>query len=82
MEDKTALSGSTKLSELLSAYPWLKEALIGMNDRFKMLNSPLGKIMVKQATISEMSKRSGIDEAVLIEKLESMIAKPNKNGLC
>lgn len=57
MSDKITLNSGTKLSELLSAYPWLKEALVEMSDQFKMLNSPLGKMMANRATVLEMSKR-------------------------
>lgn len=57
MSDKITLNSDTKLSELLSAYPWLKEALVEMGDQFKMLNSPLGKMMANRATVLEMSKR-------------------------
>ena len=68
------LNGSTKLADILSTYPWMKEELPHVNEKFKLLNSPLGKIMTKTATISEMSKRSGLVEDVLIEKLESLIS--------
>ena len=57
MSDKITLNSDTKLSELLSAYPWRKEALVEMGDQFKMLNSPLGKMMANRATVLEMSKR-------------------------
>lgn len=78
MSDNIQLNSATKLSELLSAYPWLKEALAGVSDKFKMLNSPIGRVMANKATISEMSKRSGIDESVLIEKLQLLISAHKK----
>lgn len=67
------LHGSTKLSDLLATYPWLKEELPLVNKKFKLLNSPLGKTMVKKATISEMGKRSGMSKQVLLETLTSLI---------
>ena len=39
----------TKLSDLLGQYPWLKEELSKVNDKFKMLNTPMGKIMIGKA---------------------------------
>ena len=45
-----------------------------ISDKFKLLNSPLGKVMLKKATISEMSKKSGMDTDVIIEKMKGMIA--------
>ena len=44
-----------------------------MNGKFSMLNSPLGKIMEKKATISEMSKKSGMDEDALIVRITELI---------
>ena len=44
-----------------------------MNDKFSMLNSPLGKIMEKKATISERRKKSGMDEDALIVRITELI---------
>lgn len=74
MTEPITLHSGTKLSDLLESYPWLKESLIGVSEKFHLLNTPLGKVMIKKATISEMSKRSGFEEAFLIEKLQSLIA--------
>ena len=63
----------TKLSDFLGRYPWLKEELSKVNDKFKMLNTPMGKIMMGKATIAEMSKRSGIDADVIIGKISELI---------
>ena len=74
MTANLSLCGSTKLSDLLVAYPWLREELPKVNTKFKMLNSPLGKIMVRKATISEMGKRSGMSKQALLEALTNLIA--------
>jgi hemerythrin HHE cation binding domain-containing protein len=50
------ITKDTKLSDLLSLYPWLKEELPRINEKFKMLSTPVGKIMLGKATISEMAK--------------------------
>ena len=63
------ITRETKLAELLREYPWLREEIVKVNEKFSMLNSPLGKVMEKKATIAEMSKKSGMDEDVLIEKI-------------
>ena len=67
------ITKETKLSDLLSQYPWLNDELSKVNDKFKMLNTPMGKIMMGKATIAEMSKRSGIDAAVIIGKISKLI---------
>ena len=62
-----------KLSDLLSQYPWLKEELSKVNDKFKILNTPMGKIMMGKATIAEMSKKSGMDADAIIGKISKLI---------
>ena len=67
------ITKETKLSDLLDQYPWLKEELSKVNDKFRMLNSPMSKIMMGKATIAEMSKRSGMDPDAIIGKISEMI---------
>ena len=67
------ITRETKLKDLLAEYPWLKDELSNVNEKFKMLNTPMGKIMLGKADIAEMSKKSGMDEAQLISKLTNLI---------
>ena len=67
------ITKETKLSDLLGQYPWLKEELSKVNDKFKMLNTPMGKIMMGKATIAEMSKKSGMDANAIIGKIGELI---------
>ena len=67
------ISKETKLSDLLGRYPWLKEELSKVNDKFRMLKTPIGKIMMGKATIAEMSKRSGMDPDAIIGKISELI---------
>ena len=67
------ITKETKLSDLLGQYPWLKEELSNVNDKFRMLNTPMGKIMMGKATIAEMSKKSGMDADAIIGKICGLI---------
>ena len=67
------LTKESKLSDLLARYPWLKEELSKVNEKFKMLNTPMGKIMMGKATIAEMSKKSGMDADAIIGKICGLI---------
>lgn len=67
------MNKDTKLIDLLAEYPWLKEEIVKVNEKFKMLNSPMGKLMLGKATIAEMSKRSGMDMQAFIDKLNNLI---------
>ena len=67
------ITRETKLKDLLAEYPWLKDELSKVNEKFKMLSTPMGKIMLGKADIAEMSKKSGMDEAQIISKLTELI---------
>ena len=67
------ITKETKLSDLFDRYPWLKEELSEVNGKFKMLNTPMGKVMMGKATIAEMSKRTGMDADAIIEKIRDLI---------
>ncbi|MBQ3734486.1 MAG: hypothetical protein II859_11060 [Bacteroidales bacterium] len=67
------INKETKLSDIIAQYPWLKEEMSKVNEKFKMLNSPIGKIMMGKATIAEMSKKSGMEEGLIINKLQELI---------
>ena len=67
------ITRETKLRDLLAEYPWLKDELSKVNEKFKMLSTPMGKIMLGKADIAEMSKKSGMDEEQLISKLTELI---------
>ncbi|MBR1780648.1 MAG: hypothetical protein IJ751_04500 [Oscillospiraceae bacterium] len=67
------IARDTKLKDLLSEYPWLKGEISKVNDKFKMLSTPMGKIMLGKADIAEMSKKSGMDEEQMISKLNELI---------
>ena len=67
------ITRDTRLLDLINQYPWLKDELPKINEKFKMLNTPMGKIMMGKATIVEMSKKSGMDADTLIRKQQQLI---------
>ena len=67
------ITRDTRLLDLINQYPWLKDELPKINEKFKMLNTPMGKIRMGKATIVEMSKKSGMDADTLIRKLQQLI---------
>ncbi|MDY6325849.1 MAG: DUF1858 domain-containing protein [Bacteroidales bacterium] len=69
----STITAETRLSELIAQYPWLKEEMVKVNEKFKMLSSPVGKLMLGKATIAEMSKRSGMDADILISRINELI---------
>lgn len=67
------ITKETKLADLLAEYPWLKGEMAKVNEKFKLLNSPVGKIMLGKATIAEMSKKSGMEIDKLVSRLKTLI---------
>ena len=69
------ITKETRLADLIAQYPWLKAEMAKVNEKFKMLNSPIGKIMMGKATIAEMSKKSGMEVEAIIGKIKELISK-------
>ena len=69
------ITASTRLKDLLEHHPWLKGALTEINPAFKMLSSPLARIMIPKATVGMMSERSGMDLQSLIDAIKKRIAE-------
>lgn len=73
LEEEIELLPETKLSVLLEKYPWLKEKLPQLNPAFKMLQTPLARLMIPKATIQIMSERSNMPLDELMTGIKSMI---------
>ena len=67
------LNKDTKLLAILDEYPWLKEELPKKDSRFALLDSALGRIFLKNATIGDLSKKADIPAEILIEELQKML---------
>ena len=63
----------TKLTEILAQYPWLPEELIKLDSRFKIVNTPIGKMMIKNATLADLSEKAGLSIDELLQKLREMV---------
>lgn len=70
-----AITPEMQLKDLFAAYPTLKKELAARYTPFKMLNSPLGKLILKKATIASAGERSGLGEEKLIAMIKEIIAQ-------
>lgn len=59
--------------DLLKEYPFLKDELPKKNKKFKMLKTPMAKVLMRNADITEMSKRSGMSVDEIISMLNGLI---------
>ena len=67
------INRNTKLSDILKEYPWLPDELIKLDGRFKIIKTPIGKMMIKNATVADAVQKTGLQENVLIAELRKII---------
>ena len=72
-EPITTITPDTKLKVLLKQYPFLKKRLVEIASAFRMLQSPLGKLIVSRADVKMMSEKSGVPLERLIEGITTII---------
>ena len=68
------ITRDTKISDVLAQYPWLPDELVKIDERFKIIKTPIGKMMLKNATIDDAVKKTGLKEDILLTELQKLIA--------
>ena len=69
------LTESTRLEDILNAFPWLKDELSTISPVFKALKTPLARIMIPKATAGDLSRHRGLSSDELTSALLALIAK-------
>ena len=72
-EPITTITPDTKLKVLLKQYPFLKKRLVEISSASRMLQSPLGKLIVSRADVKMMSEKSGVPLERLVEGITTII---------
>ena len=67
------INENTRLMDILDEYPWLKDELPKIDKKFKLLKTPIGKVMMRKADVSEMSRRSVMSVDEIISMLNDLI---------
>lgn len=67
------LNEKTKLKDLLDAYPWLPEEAVKIDERLKIVNSPIAKLFIRRATVGELAKKAGLPAEAVLAKIEEVI---------
>jgi len=62
------VTSESKYMDLLNEYPLLKTDLVKRNHKFKFLVTPMGKISLWEADLSEVSEKAemSVEETVLL----------------
>ncbi len=69
------INEQTKLKDILAAYPWLPEALIQIDSRFGIINNPIGKLLIRTATVGDATQKAGYPVSQVLDELQKLIAK-------
>jgi hypothetical protein len=80
-KDNIEITPSTKVNDLLDAYPELEETLIGIAPPFKKLRNPLlRKSVARTATLEHISSAGHVPLNELINKLRKAVGQPVTNN--
>ncbi len=67
------LNADTRVNTLLETYPGLMDEIIRYDGRASMLKTPMGKMIIGNATVADAARMTGIDLESILQKLGSMI---------
>ena len=69
-EDITA---DTFIKDIFADYPALKDQMEEISPKFKMLKTPLARLLLSKATIKIASERTGLEVADLLAEIKNRI---------
>ena len=69
------ITAETFLKDIFADYPALKDQMEEISPKFKMLKTPLARIMLPKATIKIASERTGVELNTLIAEIKKRLGK-------
>ena len=69
------ITAETFLKDIFADYPALKDQMEEISPKFKMLKTPLARIMLPKATIKIASERTGVELNTLIAEIKRRLEK-------
>lgn len=72
---RVEINENTRMQDLLDAYPFLKDEAIKINEKFRLLDNPIVRALVKNATLKDLSDRAGIPMEQLIGTIKDLLDK-------
>ena len=67
------LNANTRLKDILAAYPWLPETLVKIDSRFGIINNPVGKLLIRTASLGDACKKAGYPVETVLKELGKLI---------
>ena len=69
-----AININTKMSEIFEKYPWLPKEMVSADAAFGIINSPVGKMLLQNATVKDLVGKIGMSPEDAVEKINALIA--------
>ncbi len=67
------INSDTKISVILKEYPQLNRYMAELKKHYPILDTAIGKMFLRKATIRDLSKRSGFSEERIIREIKERI---------
>jgi len=71
------INKDTKLIEILKEYPWFKDLAKQIDERFAIIDTPIGKMLAKKYSVNDVAKMANIDVEKVLEEIHSYIEQYN-----
>ena len=72
------INASTKVNELLKNFPDIKDKLLAMDDRFKVLDNPLMMGIVGKMDLKGISEKANLPLDDVIAEVKNMIGQKDE----
>lgn len=71
------ITPDTKIKEILDTYPMLRELLPKIDKRFAVINTPPGRLMLRNATVRDVAKKGNVTPEKILNELRKILADKN-----
>lgn len=69
------INKDTRLIDLISEYPWITDLAKQIDERFAIIDSPIGKMLIKKYTLEDIARKGNIELDKLLDEVKRYIAE-------
>ena len=73
--ERMEITPQTRLTDIMAAYPKLLDQLTELDGRFALLNTAMGRLLLKKATMQDAADRYHVPVDQLIQMLHEQLDK-------
>ena len=75
MKEKITVTPETKITEILTAYPWLPEELVKIDPRARLMDTFAGRMLIRKSRVADAARLTGHTEEELLRRLAEVVEK-------